>query len=236
MRHFALLVLFALLVPGAGRAADPAPPRPSGPPLGIGEPRAPERYTLELRYLQAARDGDRKTIELVLARGVAVDTKDDLGRTALLLAAHDAGSLELVKWLHGRGAALDVPDIGGRAPISWAAEAGHIEMLRWLAGQGVVIDRPDVDERTPLFHAVANEELDAVEFFLDHGANPNAPDHYGDTPLILACSKGYDALAELLLRRGADATLRNHEGKTAAERAAPGSNVCRGAGTLQTPR
>jgi hypothetical protein len=46
MRHFALLVLLALLVPAAGRAADPAPSRPSGPPLGIGEPRAPERYTL----------------------------------------------------------------------------------------------------------------------------------------------------------------------------------------------
>ena len=236
MRRSALLLVLSLLLAHAGRAADPAPPRSTGPALGIGEPRAPERFTLELRYLQAARDGDRKVIEFALKRGVAVDTKDDLGRTALLLATHDAGDLALVKELHARGAALDVPDIGGRAPISWAAEDGRIEILRWLAAQGVAIDRPDVDKRTPLFHAVANEQRAAVEFLLDRGASPNTPDHFGDTPLILACSKGYDALAELLLQRGADASLRNNEGKTAAERAAPGAKVCRGAGALQTPR
>jgi len=226
--------MLSLLAASAARAGDPAPH--AGPALGIGEPRAPERFTLELRYLQAARDGDRKTIEIALARGVAVDTRDDLGRSALLLATHDAGSLELVKLLHTRGAALDEPDTGGRAPVSWAAADGRIEILRWLAAQGATIDRKDIEQRTPLFHAVSTEQLEAVEFLLDHGANPNTPDRYGDTPLMLACSKGYDTLAELLLRRGADAALRNQEGKTAADRAAPGAKTCRGAGALQTPR
>ena len=236
MRHSALLLALSLLVPNAASAADPTPAAPSGRALGIGEPRAPERFTLELRYLQAARDGDRKSLEFALARGVAVDTKDDLGRSALLLATHDAGSLELVKLLHARGARIDEPDIGGRAAISWAAADGHIEILRWLAAQGAAVDRKDVEQRTPLFHAVSTEQREAVEFLLDHGANPNSPDRYGDTPLMLACSKGYDALADLLLRRGADATLRNQEGKTAAERAAPGAKMCRGAGALQSPR
>jgi ankyrin repeat protein len=236
MRYSALLLALSLLVPDVASAADPAPAPPSGHALGIGEPREPERFTLELRYLQAARDGDRKSIEFALARGVAVGTRDDLGRSALLLATHDAGSLDLVKLLHARGAEIDEPDVGGRAAISWAAADGRIEILRWLAAAGAAIDRKDVEQRTPLFHAVSTEQLEAVEFLLDHGAKPNTPDHYGDTPLILACSKGYDALAELLLRRGADATLRNQEGKTAADRAAPGANMCREAGALQTPR
>lgn len=235
MRHFALLALLSLATPQASRAAD-APEPGSGNALGIGEPRAPERFTLELRFLQAARDGDRKMVEVTLARGVAIDTKDDLGRNALLLATHDAGDLALVRWLAERGASIDLPDVGGRAPVSWAAADGRIEILRWLADEGAVVDRPDVEKRTPLFHAVTTEQLDAVELLLARGASPNAADRYGDTPLMMACSKGYDALAQLLLERGADPSLRNQEGRSAADRTAPNANACRASGALQTPR
>jgi len=235
MRDLVVLLLLALATPLAARAADPAAPG-SGHALGIGEPRAPERFTLELRFLQAARDGDRKMIEVTLDRGVSIETKDDLGRNALLLATHDAGDLALVEWLAARGAAIDLPDVGGRAPVSWAAADGRIEILRWLVERGAVLDRPDVEKRTPLFHAVTTEQLDAVEFLLERGANPNAADRFGDTPLMMACSKGYDALAQLLLERGADPSLRNQEGRTAADRAAPGANACRASGALQTPR
>jgi ankyrin repeat protein len=233
MRSAAALLALSLLAPTPVQATDPAPAPSSGRPLGIGDPREPERFTLALRYLQAARDGNRKTIEIALARGVPVDTRDDLGRSALLLATHDAGSLELVKLLHRRGAALDLPDIGGRAPISWAAADGRLEIARWLVAQGVSIERGDAEKRTPLFHAVAGDQRETVLLLLDHGASPNTPDRFGDTPLMLACSKGYGALAELLLRRGGDPSLRNQEGKTAVDRAAPGADACRGA---QTPR
>jgi ankyrin repeat protein len=229
MRSAAALLALCVLVPVLGRAADPA--GSPGHPLGVGEPRAPERFTLELRFLQAARDGDRKSLEFALARGVAPNTKDDLGRNALLLATHDAGSLELVELLHARGAALDEPDIGGRAAVSWAAADGRLEILRWLAERGAALDRPDVEGRTPLFHAVTTEQQGAVEFLLDRGADANAADRYGDTPLMTACAKGYDALAELLLRRGADPSLRNQEGRSAADRAANPGGPCRaGAG------
>lgn len=233
MRRAALALALALLVPHASRAADPT--APPGRPLGIGEPREPEVYSLEMRFLDAVRENDRKSVERALARGVAVGSRDDAGRSALLLAARDAGSLELVKLLHARGAALDEPDVGGRTALSWAAANGHLDIVRWLAEQGVPTDRKDAESRTPLYHAVAGEQLDVIEFLLAHGASPNTPDHFGDTPLILACSKGYDALAEMLLRSGADASLRNREGQTAADRAANPNGPCR-AGAPLSPR
>jgi hypothetical protein len=228
MRRTAALAAALLLLPLASRAADPAA-RPAAPggPLGIGEPRAPEPFTLEQRFLDAARRGDRATLERALARGVSVEARDELQRSALLLATMDAGSLDLVRFLHAKGAALDEPDLGGRAPLSWAAGTGRLDIVRWLAERGARPDLPDAEGRTPLFHAVGGGHAEVVSFLLDRGADPNAADRFRDTPLMLACVQGRGELAALLLRRGADPSLRNQEGRSAADRAAPGTDACR---------
>jgi ankyrin repeat protein len=234
MHRTAVLIALSLAWSGVGFAADSGS---SGrPPLGIGEPRAPEPFTLELRFLQAARDGDRKTIERALARGVSPNAKDELGRSALLLATGEFGSLELVQLLQAKGAPIDEPDLSGRAAISWAAAWGRTDVVRFLADRGAAVDRKDGEGRTPLWHAVTEERLETVELLLDRGASPNTPDRFGDTPLMMACAKGYDGLAGLLLKRGADPAARNQEGKTAADRATPDATRCREAGALSSPR
>jgi ankyrin repeat protein len=218
----------------AEKAAAPAPvaqaapsePR-RGPPLGIGEPLAPSPFTLEQRYLEAARQGDLPTLERALERGVDVNAKDDLQRTALLLAVRDAGSLEALLFLESRGARIDEPDAGGRTALSWASGAGRLALVKQLASKGALIDQPDMEQRRPLFHAVAGEHPEVVVWLLDAGAKVNAADQFGDTPLMLACAKGYGDLAALLLARGADPALRNQEGRTAGDRAAAGAEVCR---------
>jgi hypothetical protein len=194
--------------------------------MGTGEPRVPEPFSLEQRFLEAVRQADRATIERALEKGVRLDTKDDLGRSAVLLAVLDAGSLELVRWLHSKGAALDEPDIGGRTALSFAAAAGQLEIVRYLVQQGAVTDRGDVQRRTPLFHASLGDHRATVAFLLERGAHANARDQFGDTPLIVACAKGYGATAALLLEKGADPKLKDQEGRTASERAAPGTEAC----------
>ena len=220
----ALAAALLLLCARPVAAAEVTPPKA---PLGIGEPRKAEPFTLEQRYLDAARRGDRATLERALELGVAVDAKDDLQRSALLLAAKDAGSLELVQLLHAKGAAVDEPDLGGRTPFSYAAGEGRLEIARWLLEQGAQLDRPDGEGRRPLFHTVGGGHREVVAFLLDQGADPNAADHFRDTPLMLACVQGRAEIAALLLQRGADPARRNQEGRTAADRAAPGTDVCR---------
>lgn len=221
------LLLFALDAAKAAPDGGAAPREPGGRPLGIGEPREPEPFTPELRLLDAARRGDRRTVELMLERGVSVETRDDLGRTPLLLAARDAGSLELVRFLRAKGAAADVADLGGQTPLSWAAAAGRLDLVRELAGWGAAVDSLDEDFRTPLFHAVLGGHREVVAFLLERGADPNSADRFGDTPLMMACAKAHGELAADLLEHGADPARRNQEGRTARDRAASvGAEPC----------
>lgn len=194
--------------------------------MGTGEPREPQPYTREQRLLEAARRGDRETVERALDLGVPVESADDLSRSTLLLAARDAGDLDLVRFLHERGGAIDRADAGGRTPLSFAAMSGRMELVRYFVDQGAIVDSPDRRGRTPLFHAVLGDQLEAARYLLDQGADVNVRDRFRDTPLMMACSKGYADMARLLLARGADASARDQEGRSAADRAAPDLGVC----------
>jgi ankyrin repeat protein len=212
-------------VPPSARATLALPHRPA---LGIGEPRNPEPYTLDQRLLDAVTRSDRPTIERALQRGAHLGAKDDIGRSVVLRAVLDAGDLDLVRWLHARGAVLDEPDRGGRTALSFAAANGQLEIVRYLVENGAAVDRADVQRRTPLFHAALGNHRDVAALLLDHGARIDVHDQFGDTPLIVACAKGYADMATLLLRRGADPALKDQEGRTARERAAAGTAPCLG--------
>ncbi len=205
---------------------SPGTTRPGKIDMGQGEVRVPQPFTMEQRLLEAVRQNDRATIERALERGATVHAKDDLGRSTVLLAVMDAGDLDLVQWLHAKGAALDEPDAGGRTALSFAAAAGRLDVVRWLVENGAAVARGDVQRRTPLFHAALGNHADVVAFLLDRGADTNARDQFGDTPLMVACAKGNAATAALLVQRGADPSLKDQEGRTASERSAPGTEPC----------
>jgi ankyrin repeat protein len=233
-------MLRALLASGLVLAAacggdEPAPPptpvaretpapRPHG--LGADEVRIPQPFTLEQRLLDAVRRNDRTTIARALELGAPVGAKDDLGRSTVLLAVKDAANLDLVRWLHEKGAPVDETDVNGRSPLSFAAEAGALDQVRWLVEAGAQVDRADGESRTPLFHAALGDHADVVGYLHDRGADPNHRDRFQDTPLMVACAKGHASTAALLRRRGADASLRDQEGRTAKERSAPGTKPC----------
>jgi ankyrin repeat protein len=241
VRAVALSAVLWLVAPAAPLRAEGRPPPETAPApdpspvgaatgrnraMGTGEPLDPQPFTREQRLLQAVREGDRATVERALALGVSVHARDDLGRSALLLAVRDAGSLELVRFLHERGARVDEPDAAGRTPLSFAAGKGRLEIARYLVEQGAEPDRADEQGRTPLFHAVFGGHGDLVGFLLAQGVRVDVRDRFRDTPLMAACAKGYGGIAERLLASGADPTLRDQEGRTARERAAPGTEAC----------
>jgi ankyrin repeat protein len=194
--------------------------------LGLGEPRKPEPFTIEQRLLDAVRRDDRPTAERALARGAPIGARDDIGRGVVLLAVLDAHDLDLARWLHGRGAAVDEADNGGRTPLSYAAADGRADIVTWLLEQKAAVDRRDVQQRTPLFHAALGDHPDVIAVLIARGADANARDQWQDTPLIVACAKGNAGAATFLLQHGADPALKDQEGRTARERAAPGTTPC----------
>lgn len=224
MSHARFLILFALVF---GLPLTPVGQAESnGGGLEDHTPLEPRTFTLVDRFLEAARQGDVATIERSLELGVDIDSADALGRTAIILAAKDAGSFEVVKLLRSRGASLDPVDVNGRDALSFAAGRGRIEILRFLRSEGRPIDTPDAHGRRPLYHAAASSHAEVVELLLEQGADPDARDRFGDTALILVCAKGNDDIAKILREGGADATLTDREGRTAADRARTPIDAC----------
>jgi len=231
-RVVAIAALALSLAAASSRAADeakPAPP-PSGPILPHVEPLEPRPFTLEDRYLDAARRGNLAMLELSLDKGADLRAKDGFQRSALLLAARDARDLEMVKFLQARGLPFDEPDVRGRTPLGYAAGNGDLSMVSYLLEQGAAVDHADGQGQTPLYHAVLAGSKATVERLLAAGARVNVQDQFRDTPLIGACDKGYDEIARLLVEKGADPRLKDQEGRTASERAAASAAYCRSLG------
>jgi len=230
IRSTILATAFVLLFAHVARPADTTttPPPSRGPIIPRIEPLEPRAFTLEDRYLDAARRGDLGVVKLCLEKGADPHAKDGFGRSALLLAARDAHDLELVTFLKNRGLPTDEPDVRGRTSLGYAAGNGDHAIVSYLLDQGAAVNRADVQGQTPLLHAALIGSKETVARLLAAGANVNARDQFGDTPLIAACAKGLDEIARLLVEKGADPKLEDQEGRTAAERAAPDATFCRG--------
>jgi Ankyrin repeats (3 copies) len=64
--------------------------------------------------------------------GTSVDSKDDYGRTPLLLAAQGGHNTVVELLLTSDSVNPDSEDDGGRTPLSWAAEKGHDTVVKLL--------------------------------------------------------------------------------------------------------
>ena len=228
----------------AGQPAMPASPESIPPGGGPLIPKAsapkPQVFTLQDRYFDAARRGDRKMLELCLEKGIDPKIKDEVGRSGLMLAIRDARSLEIAQLLQERGVPVDEPDAVGRSALHDAAGNGDTSAARWLLDKGAKADRKDLQGRTPLHNAVMGGSRAITLMLLEAGIDANVRDNFQDTPLILACNKGTDEIAKVLIEKGADPLLKDQEGRTAAQRAAYEENApyCKslpGAGPLPEP-
>lgn len=220
-----LLGLVILTVSGPGAAEADAPPMINRV-MGIGEARNPEPFTREQRFLHAVRQKDRATVLRALELGVSIDTVDDLGRSAPLLAVRDAESLELLTLLHERGAPVDQPDLDGRTPLSYAAARGRLDLIRFLIAAGAEVDSIDEVRKTPIFYAATSNHPDAIRLLHKNGAQLDARERFQRTPLIAACEKNAEEAARVLLELGADPSLVDHKGRSAKDRARQGTPSC----------
>lgn len=87
---------------------------------------------------QAARDGNLSQVRAALAAGAQVDARDPSGATPLFLAAQ-SGHLEVVEFLAGRGADLNIVapvNLAGRtyrvSALAAAALGWHVDVARML--------------------------------------------------------------------------------------------------------
>ncbi|KAL2832515.1 ankyrin repeat-containing domain protein [Aspergillus cavernicola] len=167
----------------------------------------------------AAMEGSNAVLRMLLAMGVDVNIKNEIGRTALSRAA-EAGLPATVDTLLAAGAEIDFTDCLGRTALSWAAAKGHACVMEVLLKAGADIESGMPKYRkghTPLLLAAAGGHDEAVKVLLDHGARINQKDTHRRTPVMRAVINGHVDMVELLAERKADLRQVDGRGATALD-------------------
>ena len=167
-------------------------------------------------FLKAAELGNRALVGLFLEGKVDIESRNEQGWTALMLAAfngHDAIETLLIQ----QGADVFSSDSGGNTALHWAAFSGHVECAKQL-----LIHHADVNSRsafgwTPLLQATARRHLEVLLLLINHGANLNIAARDGETPLHKAAAAGYIEIMRPLLAQQANTTMKNLAGETAMQ-------------------
>lgn len=103
-------------------------------------------------------------METLLKHGL--ETKNDKGQTALLLACEN-GSFEKARELIGKGANVNVRDNNGRTPIMIACEKGQTDLLIFLLSNGA--EASVLVNSTLLTREFLKEHPELVKFLVNGG-------------------------------------------------------------------
>ncbi len=82
-----------------------------------------------------ASGGHVEVCRWALARDIAVDVRDRIGATPLLLAVVN-GHLPILKFLSSQGASVDAADLKGYTALQYAAMKARVAVFRWLCEAG----------------------------------------------------------------------------------------------------
>ena len=148
--------------------------------------------------MDAVRDGDIETLELLLEQGSDPNFIDQFG-TALGNAIR--GNIDIVRLLLDWGADPNLSDQFGTV-LKDAALYGNIDIIRLLLDRGVDPNIRTDNGYTALMGAIgdSSRDTDIVRLLLDRGANPNIRTNTGYTALILAINNGNTDIITLLMR------------------------------------
>jgi ankyrin repeat protein len=137
----------------------------------------------------AARVEGLAVATLLLERGAKVDSRDQEGRTPLIIAASN-GQTEVAELLLQKGAdPLAEESAYHDTAIYIAAMHGHLGVVRLMLSKGVGVNVQNTHTgETPLWVAAMDNRTDVMEFLLSNGADPNIANHDGKTPIQVSVS------------------------------------------------
>ena len=132
---------------------------------------------------RAARAGNVKEVETLIAAGVGVNDRDSLGATPLHDAAW-AGETEVVKFLIRAGADVNARhNEGGSTPLHYAVLMNRPEVVDVLLDNGADLNIPYKAGEKPFTLAAAGGFGRIAALLIARGANINAQDATGSTAL-----------------------------------------------------
>jgi ankyrin repeat protein len=160
---------------------------------------------------EAAMEGHREIVELLISKDADVNVKSADGTTPLHFAARHNGIAEL---LIDKGADVNAKGWKGLTPLHEAASNGHKEIAEQLIAKGADVHALDDNERNSLFYAAWGGHKEVAELLIAKGGDVNAKDERGWTALHAVAYFGHKDMAELLIANGANVNAKYVDGQT----------------------
>ena len=108
--------------------------------------------------IAAALKQEWETVRKLIEAGAPVESADDTGLTALMVAAKQ-GNLEMLRTLLDRQARVDFMDFDGRTAIHYAMAAGKLDVVELLLSLTPRLDPSSATARDLLTSALANKDM-----------------------------------------------------------------------------
>jgi ankyrin repeat protein len=175
-----------------------------------------EDLPLNATLLVAARSADGPAIARALQQGAAVNSRNRLGESALIVVLKK-DRVDLARALLDAGADVNQAALNGVTPLMAAAYGGHTEIVRALVAKGADIAAVDRLKKNAIIYAAGEGRTDIVKLLLDKGVDPNAVYANDLTALMWAAGYGQTEAVKTLLAAGAKTSLKDNRGKTAAD-------------------
>lgn len=175
------------------------------------------------QFLLAARRGDLNTLRWHLANGVDVDTRDENGRTALLIATY-SNEIAVAKLLIDASADVNAKDAIDDSPYLYAGAEGRLEILLLTLDAGADLSSVNRYGGTALIPAAHHGHVDVVRELLKTEIDIDHVNYLGWTALLETVILGdgsptYQEIVRLLVDAGADRMIADRNGITPLEHA-----------------
>ena len=191
--------------------------------------------------------------KLLVEKGAQIDAKDNKGQTPLALALDGypavakyliekgadlkeirncsiwrwaikaQNGLELVRFIHQKGAQINVPDKKGMYPLHFNPS---LEIAKWLIENGANVNAKSSQGSSTALHFLAfekynspeeEEKIEIAKLLIQNGAEANARDNRNQTPFDHADENQNFELAHYLLEVKKEADLKNRPSTNAVQ-------------------
>ena len=187
------------------------------------------KETINTPFLAAASENDVTVIRQMLAQGVDIETRDQRGRSALLIATHH-GAINAARVLIEAGANVNAMDGISDSPYLYAGADGPLEILLMTLDAGADLASVNRYGGTALIPAAHHGHVDIVRALLKTEINIDHINDLGWTALLEAVILGdggpvYIEIVGLLIDAGADATITDNDNVSPLEHATSSNYV-----------